>query len=188
MELYSLKWANIKQCYVARKIKGGRVKKGYIFMEGNQIRPCQQGGSWGDLKEVRLVNHSCLPQAGKQHVQRPWGGMEWGAEETSRIPLWSLIYTRWRTVGDEVREAAGGLAGHWKDLGFTGWVEKTLKGSGQEVPVGQSRLLRIWHCRSCGTGSIPGLGTSRWLRCSQKKKSLWAEDWQNMIYVLRGSL
>ena len=39
--------------------------------------------------------------------------------------------------------------------------------------------LRIWHCHSsslgccCGTGLIPGLGTSARCRCGQKEK-LWA--------------
>ena len=45
----------------------------------------------------------------------------------------------------------------------------------KESPVWRNGL-RIWHCRSCGTGgdgsarSVPGQGTSTSRRCSQKKK------------------
>ena len=30
--------------------------------------------------------------------------------------------------------------------------------------------LRIWHCHCCGSGSIPGQGTSSCLRCGKKKE------------------
>ena len=55
-----------------------------------------------------------------------------------------------------------------------------------EVLLWQSGL-RIWHCQCCGLGLIPGLGTSTYYWCGQKKRKKLYDVLNDQISLIQDS-